>query len=894
MESIYVLTEEWFDIIYLENNVARRKINNDKGSYTRENNKLIIKWTQWGNEIFHNFDNIYYKLNKDNCLKIYIEEDDLIDYVHIDPNKREFRLLNYNLKGNYFFNQFILNLKFTSSKKYVEYYSMNYGRYFSNSNRTKNNTDKTAKDIKNIAIMFPQYHEVKENNEFWGEGFTEWTLLKRTPKIVGGQIIKQPYEEMGYYNLTNKDHRLYIESLVNHYNIYGFCYYHYWFKNKKVMYEPLELMLKDGKPDTKFMFCWANEQWTKKWDGGDNGILLEQDYSDQSGNETHFYYLLDFFKHKNYIKIENKPVFIFYRIEEKDINHIENIIVLWTKLAKLNGFTGIYFMRFLGPFNNDIKIRGLSGYVNFEPGNICQKYYKDIVSYDEKNTIFKNNTYDEELYLKKNPDIQKLIDNKEFNNGHEHYNKIKGSKEEKVRTSKYFIFDGSKALDKIAESPKEYDVQHKGIFCGWNNTPRRNYTSDNYSAYPHYYKNITLEKFESTYDLLLKNINKTSNKGTDFLFISAWNEWNEQAILEPNNIDGYNYLNAISNTYINFYNKKCNKNILNFCHKGGGTEKYMDDLKILFPLYNFIHFENYDDKKKYEEIYTNIDFIHINSLYLNNLIDSYKDFFNNNFKETKKIITIHDYQWLYPNNPNILSYEFNKDNIEKINIENILYLFSICTYIIFPSYNILKNYNQVLNLGKFNDKMKVIYHNDIMVYNSNLHVPEVKCEINISFIGHFISYKGATLFKKMYNKYKVYRNYKIKYHIFGYVSEEETKNTIDDENFIYYDSYNDENIIDILNKNNIHGITHLSLFEESYCYALSNSINSGRPILYLEHGVFVERLKNEKKYFHTNLSNFNCNYELFLDFIIENNSKKNMEEMNLKIQPKKWYLMNYK
>jgi hypothetical protein len=77
------------------------------------------------------------------------------------------------------------------------------------------------------------------------------------------------------------------------------------------MYEPLELMLKDGHPNLPFMFCWANEQWTKRWDGGNNEILIEQDYDDEEGNKKHFKYVLQYFKHKNYIKINNKPIFIF-------------------------------------------------------------------------------------------------------------------------------------------------------------------------------------------------------------------------------------------------------------------------------------------------------------------------------------------------------------------------------------------------------------------------------------------------------------------------------------------------------------------------------------------------------------------------------------------------------
>ena len=187
------------------------------------------------------------------------------------------------------------------------------------------------------------------------------------------------------------------------------------------MYEPTENMLLDSEPNKPFLFCWANEQWTKRWDGGNNEILIKQDYSDINGNNEHFYYLLQFFKHKNYIKKFNKPIFIFYRIEENDVNHIKNIINLWNKLAIKEGFNGIYFMRFLGPFNNNIIINEIDAYVNFEPGYTTQNYYKDICLEDD-NKIFK--IYDESLYLKKNTDVELMVQNNIIKNGYEHYNNI--------------------------------------------------------------------------------------------------------------------------------------------------------------------------------------------------------------------------------------------------------------------------------------------------------------------------------------------------------------------------------------------------------------------------------------------------------------------------------------
>ena len=214
------------------------------------------------------------------------------------------------------------------------------------------------------------------------------------------------------------------------------------------------------------------------------------------GNIKHFNYLLDFFKHKNYIKIENRPIFIFYRIEEKDKKNIENIIELWNNLSLKNGFSGVHFMRFLGPFDNNIEINGIRGYINFQPGYVTQKYYDDIVDYSD-NKIF-DNDFNEELYLKKNKDIQDFINKRLIGSGMEHFKSIKGTKEELVRLSKFFVFDGEKSMNKIVEDNKQYKEQHLGIFTGWNNSPRRNYNDTNYNSYPHYYKNIDINLFGNT------------------------------------------------------------------------------------------------------------------------------------------------------------------------------------------------------------------------------------------------------------------------------------------------------------------------------------------------------------------------------------------------------------
>ena len=153
METIYVLTEEWYDIIYLENNNAIRNLNKDKGTFVKNNNILVITWNEWGDEFFSNFNNIYYKLDNKDFIKIYIESDDIIDYAILYPSRKIIQFVNYNLEGMFYFDKLILKIKFDNINHYETFYSMNYGRYFSSAERVKNNPNKVPKQAKLLVYL---------------------------------------------------------------------------------------------------------------------------------------------------------------------------------------------------------------------------------------------------------------------------------------------------------------------------------------------------------------------------------------------------------------------------------------------------------------------------------------------------------------------------------------------------------------------------------------------------------------------------------------------------------------------------------------------------------------------------------------------------------------------
>lgn len=207
-----------------------------------------------------------------------------------------------------------------------------------------------------LPLYFPQYHTIPENDRFHSVGFTEWTLLRPLPDYPG--LLKPLSKARGgldYYDLTRKDVRLKQAELATIGGVHGFVYYHFWFSGATappghlVMQRIPELMLKDGKASRPFMFSWANEPWTRTWSGGSGDVLLSQEYGDRTDWAEHFLYLLKFFTHPKYIRVNDKPAFALYRIGHFG-DKLRPILQFWNLLARQNGLRGIHFITTLGNF----------------------------------------------------------------------------------------------------------------------------------------------------------------------------------------------------------------------------------------------------------------------------------------------------------------------------------------------------------------------------------------------------------------------------------------------------------------------------------------------------------------------------------------------------------------
>ncbi len=171
-----------------------------------------------------------------------------------------------------------------------------------------------ADKLRLIAFYLPQYHPIAENDEWWGRGFTEWKNVARARPLYAGHHQPHIPADLGFYDLRLTEARVAQAQLAAQYGISGFCYYHYWFNGRRILDRPFNEVLASGAPDFPFCLCWANENWTRTWDGSEQHILMGQNYGDED-DKNHIRSLIPAFMDSRYIRIDGKPLFLVYRTE---------------------------------------------------------------------------------------------------------------------------------------------------------------------------------------------------------------------------------------------------------------------------------------------------------------------------------------------------------------------------------------------------------------------------------------------------------------------------------------------------------------------------------------------------------------------------------------------------
>lgn len=345
--------------------------------------------------------------------------------------------------------------------------------------------------MKLVSFYLPQFHEIIENNNAWGKGFTEWVNVRKAEQLFWGHYQPRIPLYENYYNLLDDGVMEWQISLAKKSGIYGFCFYHYWFEGHMVLEKPVENLRQNKNIDFHYCFAWANESWTKTWHGagGEKEILIAQTYGAEEEWEKHYCYFRDYFLDKRYIKIENKPVLLLYRV--RNITRFNDMIKYWNERSKLDGLDGIFVISMNNCREHVDRSIWINGTVDFEPNRTkSEKSGEKIIDIQpvKRKTIFRNRL------------AMRIIS----------YNKINNQM-----------------------LKKSHDLNHfRTVFVDYDDSPRRG-------------ERATIMRGSSPSKFgryLRKMMEKSVEEGNDFLFINAWNEWGEGNYLEPDTKNKYKYL----------------------------------------------------------------------------------------------------------------------------------------------------------------------------------------------------------------------------------------------------------------------------------------------------------------------------------------------------------------
>jgi len=363
-----------------------------------------------------------------------------------------------------------------------------------------------------LSFYLPQFHPFPENDLWWGTGFTEWSnVASARPRFLGHYQPHIP-TELGFYDLRLAETRHQQAKLAKEHLIHGFCYYHYWFSGKRLMEVPIDQMIRSKEPDFPFCFCWANESWTRAWDGQERELLAKQEYSD-ADTLNHFEFLRPIFQDSRYIKIDGRPLFAVYRPDS--IPNVRQSIKVWRDLAKSSGFPDLFLC--------GVK----SGLVNFTESQILSCGFDAVIDFQPNRDFFPKGGITNSIL----DAARKCLPNSLYQ-----ILKRKGSAIKKVSYSNF-------VRGQLQRNHWKNSLVYPSVFPSWDNTARR--------KTPTIIENHSGEEFATWLRHALK-MSMESNPSNPIVFVNAWNEWAEGCNLEPDKRHGRVFLEAIQKELLGF------------------------------------------------------------------------------------------------------------------------------------------------------------------------------------------------------------------------------------------------------------------------------------------------------------------------------------------------------
>ncbi len=357
--------------------------------------------------------------------------------------------------------------------------------------------------VRLIAFYLPQYHPIPENDRWWGTGFTEWRNVSRAQPLYEGHYQPHLPGQLGFYDLRLQGVLEQQAAMARAAGIEGFCFWHYWFNGKLLLEQPVVRMLESGTPDFPFCFAWANENWTRRWDGQESEVLISQSYGGTGDDRNHFEWLVRAFRDHRYMKVDGRPLLAIYR--PLDLPDAPATVQLWSRLAAENGLPRPFLVAIHTNFDNGdfLRASGFDAELIFQPNS--RGSYQRIQRLNlERHSLFPL-LYSEEIRAAR----------------------------EKGAT----VCDYDDAWPIFASAAASLPSAYPCVVPSWDNTSRR----ANYGAF------VLGHATPASYERWLRwEIARSRNRPADqrIVFINAWNEWAEGNHLEPDLRFGLAYLEA--------------------------------------------------------------------------------------------------------------------------------------------------------------------------------------------------------------------------------------------------------------------------------------------------------------------------------------------------------------
>ena len=344
--------------------------------------------------------------------------------------------------------------------------------------------DEDGEGVKIVAFYLPQFHPIPENDRWWGKGFTEWTRVARARPLFTGHYQPHLPERLGFYDLRLAETRTRQAALARTHGVHGFCYYYYWFGAKTLLERPLAEMLASGEPDLPFCLCWANENWTRRWDGAEQELLIEQRYGPELDIAL-IEDLMPYFRDRRYLRVRGAPVLLVYR--PGSIPAPLETTARWRRTARQHGLPDLHLVAALTFGLQDPRPLGFDAAVEFPPHG-------------------------------------------------EHLPSNEGSVDGLDPAFAGAIVDFQTVVSRRLALPAPPFRLYRTAMSGWDNTPRL-------ARRATVFQGATPEAYEAWLRELVAGA-RLAHPDHRLVFVNAWNEWAEGAHLEPDERFGTGYLEA--------------------------------------------------------------------------------------------------------------------------------------------------------------------------------------------------------------------------------------------------------------------------------------------------------------------------------------------------------------